>query len=210
MGVISNVVFDVPEGYFKDIAEEVLMNDEDYWPFVLSVDSDHASYVEFGSQGRTSKPTSKNRTSKMYSNIEAWLKARGGDSDPGTVIRVMKKIIRDGSPPQPFVRPAVLQLQAGLEEGEYEGFTMRQLSEELIVLMTRFLVENNTLYGDEDILHSISVEPVSPDVVKSMSDDPMVGDLPIDESIWKEPDADWKGDTSRTRMRRESNLRFRS
>ena len=211
-----SVKIDIPPDFFENY-----VNDKDFWPFLLSVESDHAGYVEFGTQAwekRSSSGSSSGANSKFYENIRKWLYDRGANisgkhvgktsNEEQVIYAVMKKIIDNGIPPQPFIRPAVHLIEAMIENGEYKSKTMRDISDDLIFEMINKLEENHTLYGSEEIAKAIKCEIIPPSVAKNIEDLPMYGDKPIDEKIWASDYADLKGDEGRAKERQNRRLRF--
>lgn len=209
MGFIKGVTFEVPEGYFTDIAKEVIAEDEDYWPFILSIESDHASYVEFGTQGRPIRDKSEKgsglKDSKMFDNLKKWLIARGGPNDDAVVHQIMKKIIKEGSPPQPFVRPAVHDIEDLINRGEYEHKTMQHVIDDLLFLLVDYLNRNHTIYEGGEILKTIKIEKVNPNDGRLESESPSIDDHAIDEAVWASRESDLRGNI---RPRYNRHLRF--
>ena len=211
-----SVKIDIPPDFFENY-----VNDKDFWPFLLSVESDHAGYVEFGTQAwekRSSTGASSGANSKFYENIRKWLYDRGANisgkhvgktsNEEQVIYAVMKKIIENGIPPQPFIRPAVHLIEAMIENGEYKSKTMRDIADDLLFAMHGKLEENHTLYGSEEIFRAIKFEIVPPSVAKNIEDLPMYGDEPIDENVWKSDYADLKGDVNRAKERQNRRPRF--
>lgn len=214
---VTNIELVVPDSLLKSIIKE----NEEYWPFIIHVDSDHAGYVEFGTQKwekRSSSGASSGANSKFYENIRKWLYDRGANisgkhvgktsNEEQVIYAVMKKIIENGIPPQPFIRPAVHLIEAMIENGEYKSKTMRDIADDLLFEMINKLEENHTLYGSEEIAKSIRCEQYDPDTNVASATGPLMGGKPIDEKVWKSDCADLKGNENRAKERQNRRLRF--
>lgn len=215
-------IVDIEVGVPESLLKSVIKENKEYWPFIIHVDSDHAGYIEFGTQGRgpgtKSSAKSNNSKNEFYENIRKWLYDRGanisgkhvgGTSNESQVIyAVMKKIIENGIPPQPFIRPAIHSMEEDLKEGAYSDKTMTFIAEEIIQRMIENLDRNHTLYGDWEIAKSIRYEQYDPDMKVESATGPLVGGQPIDEKVWKSDYADLKGNENRAKERQYRNLRF--
>lgn len=230
---ISAKVTDISIGTSKEDLERLLgselAKDEAYWPFVVHVDSEHASFVEFGTigkgegtmvRGKRSKDASSS-SSEFSDNIKTWLRNRGalmgnggvfareGPSEDQVAFAVMKKLIEQGMPPQPFIRPAVHTVEQELEDGVFEDATMEDVAAELESLMLWNLDSNHTIYPGGTIADTIRIVKYNPDS-KEIEGGALVNGNPVEEKVWKSDYADWKGDETRARDRMENirSLRF--
>lgn len=194
-------------------------------PFQVIIDSDHAGYVEFGTQGSAKKydpPRSLKKgrgkgaqqRGELFQNVKAWIKARNmgmsfspeyaKDSDLDSLAHIIsKKIFEEGIPPQPFIRPAIHEIERRLDAGEYYYFTMEDIATDLVELMKNYLRENRTLYGDENILNAISIRKLTFEEARRSIDEPiMIGNTYVPREVWEDPDADMQGDPTRAQYRR--------
>lgn len=145
------------------------------------VDSPHARFIEFGTTGSKAKPRGGKRVSSVpkeptefHKRIVEWAnspKMKGKNLDPDAVYY---KILNEGIPPQPFFRPAILEVQEELNNGgplaeeiikwEGEGSNPAMMvAEEMKKRMKDILKRNNTNYKN-GISDSIRVEvTIQPD-----------------------------------------------
>lgn len=213
-----------PDGFENALHKEL----KNYYPFRVVIDSDHAGFVEFGTSGASGAPSSVRKSagngsasrSPVYENIKEWVEARRASSslrwDDGTksteelAYLIYRKVMTEGIPPQPFLRPALFEMQRRLESHFYEeGTDMNELAEDLMNLMKRYLDENDTVYPGGSIIDSIHVEPISPDEVNEDSDGAvMLNGVPVDDSVMKSPYADLHGDETRA-IERKNRLKGR-
>lgn len=218
---ITNISIDVRDDYF----EEIFKDHPKYWPFRINVTSEHAGYVEFGTQGESDGRKRAAGNNEFFENLKTWLYERGASMyAPGSGLwalsgqsetelnriayAVMMKIIKEGSPPQPFIRPAVHTIEKFVEDGMYTNGDMEQIAQDLVSEMYFKLKENHTLYGSEEILRSIQIEWLEPGSEIETGSTVMVGGKPVDERIWASDYADLKGNTERAKNRDVSRLRF--
>lgn len=205
-GNIEDIVITVPDEILEDIQEEL---GEEYWPFRIIVDSDHAGFIEFGTTGdgiglkrgsRNGDKKTNRGPSEFNKKIEEWLIKRGAPDPKALVFPIMHGIIKNGIPPQPFIRPAIHQVEEDIKNGWYEDATMIDIAEDILFLMSDFLHRNGTVYDGGSIIDSLSYESIDPKTVNE--DDPMfgvprVGDEIVQDHIWKSDELDWAGEPGR-------------
>lgn len=190
-------------------------------PYVLRINSDHALYIEFGTgpakgpakSGKGSGPTdtldkikewvmarSKGTVSK-YTGHDPFSKMSKSELDQVSYL-IYRKIMNYGIPPQPFIRPAIHEMERRLESGEYdyEGCTMEDVLNDLVELMRRNLDENHTIYDGGSIADSIEIEKVDFDD-PILSADPLA-EMGISEEIWQSDYMDKNGNTRRAYERK--------
>ena len=226
---VTDISIDIPQNELEKLLGSELAKDESYWPFVVHVDSEHASYVEFGTTGKGEGKMVRGKRSKgafsssseFSDNIKTWLRNRGalmgnggvfareGPSEDQVAFAVMKKLIEQGMPPQPFIRPAVHTVEQELEDGIFEDATMDDVAAELESLMIWNLDSNHTIYPGGTIADTIHIERYNPSS-EEIEGGAMVNGEPISENIWKSDYADWKGNEDRAKERRANirSLRF--
>lgn len=193
-----------------------------YAPFKINIESDHAMYIEFGTNGIGKTPKAlKNRTtyktrsgnkSEAYENIKKWVHARfplplipnSGSKDPDQLAyAIYMKIMEEGIPPQPFIRPALFAAQEKLEHGDYENMTMEDIAKDIAAEMKRMLDENLTSYGEEELANSIWIGPISTNDALAEVDSNLIYDgVDIPDNIWNNPEMDLNGSVERTRARK--------
>lgn len=180
------------------------------------VDAPHAEYIEFGTDGNPNWGDNPKRSKKgkgtflksppqVYTNLKKWVMERGGipeaDADAITY-PIYRKIMKEGIPPQPFIRPAIYNVKQRLDEGgdlHMAELSLEDIAKMLIAEMWRLLDENRTLYGGNALLNSIYIESFE----STSLDFDMSQDIP--QEIWENPYADKHGDTTRA-LKRKSNI----
>lgn len=191
--------------------------DPNYSKFRIVVDSPHADFIEFGTDGKPGWGKNPERRGKghgrflkdppeSYVNIRKWLIARSGIPEKeadAIAYRIYRKIMQEGIPPQPFVRPAMFNMKQRLSEGgdlHNKKVTMKELALMLLENIRDILEENKTSYGDRALLRSIYIESVSADEENGFEG---VSDVP--QEIWENPYADMHGNTERA-LERQRNI----
>jgi hypothetical protein len=225
--IVVDIGFDIAgfsveynEGFLESFEGEL---PTEYKPVIFHIDSDHAQYIEFGSQGRkdiTFEKHSKNGTksskkSNVYEKIRAWVVARGAKGTDKELdqlaFAIFRKIATEGIPPQPFIRPAIHDIEREVDAGEFadENSTMETLATAFMERMIQYLEENHTIYDGGSIKDSISWEHVEFDDPR-LDGGTLFGGIDIPEDVWENDYADLKGDVSRAleRKRNLENLRW--
>ena len=192
------------EAIAKYISEKIL-DDDRFIPQKVVVDSDHAEYIEFGSPPYDTqyKPCKNSRAedTPLYKKLKEWYKARNGGVYTDTdVYLIFRKIMKEGTPPQPFIRPAVHTIEARLENGEYNNgkATFDDIALDLVREMERNLRENHTVYPGGEILDKIRIVKFT----KHTEDAEDMRDNYLD-SIWQSDYANYEGKEGPARERRE-------
>lgn len=151
------------------ILGEALKKDERLQPYSVIVGSPHAQYVEFGSPPIVDKETYEPRKGKrkgddteLFKAIKEWVMARNnGTWKKETVYLIYRSILLNGTPPQPFIRPAYHDVERMIQRGEQMDEESDNLFESFALTlrnrMIHYLEENKTLYGEEKIKNSIQV-----------------------------------------------------
>ena len=193
-----------------------------YAPFKVNVESDHARYIEFGTNGVGKTPSAvRKRTggaprtgtkSEAYENIRKWVKARfplplipncGSQNQDQLAYAIYRKIMEEGIPPQPFIRPSILAVQTKMENGTYEDMTMEDIAKDLAAEMKRMLDENLASYGQEELANSIWVSPITAkEALANAESWPVFDGADIPDYIWNDPEMDLNGSVQRTRERK--------
>ena len=207
---MSSVSFkvEINDEEFSRLLEDTLEDDERFQPYSVTVDSDHAGYIEYGSpplldreKYTPPKTRSKGTNSELFENLKKWYKARnGGVWSNEDVYLIYRKIMEKGTPPQPFIRPALYDLTREIQDGQSINGEMsfEALANWLKDRMIYYLEENHTIYEGGTLKDKIFVEK---------STDGKVGDLhPFDEGI-RDVDSqvygDYKGDPTDAMERRK-------
>lgn len=215
MVTVNNVSVDV------DALREVIEAEPDFAKFRVVVDSPHAEFIEFGTDGKAGwgrNPT-KNKKGygtflknppESYVNIRKWVIARGkvpeNEAD-AIAYPIYRKIMLEGIPPQPFIRPAMYNMKQRLSDGgdlHNTKLTLKEIAMMLLEDMRDILEENKTSYGDRALLRSIYIESVDNETSQTFDDADS-----IPEEIWNNPYADRHGDTDRALERRNNIDRLR-
>ena len=198
-----------------------------YTPFKIEILSDHARFIEFGTNGVgkspaaiKSRPGQRYKTgikSDAYENIREWAYARyplpllsgnktGSIDDLAYVI--YKKIMNEGIPPQPFIRPALFAAQEKIKNGSYKDMTIEDIAKDIASEMKRMLDENLTSYGEENLANSIWVGPMTTDeALRNLDSKPIVNGVEIPDYIWNDPEMDLNGNVERARARKRRVMR---
>lgn len=198
-----------------DGIEDILADDERYRPFKITIDSDHAKFIEFGTNGHVgggpSRMTAKGSVHPVEKKIREWVKARKGEQDDRLAHLIYKQIMEEGIPPQPFIRPGIHSTLAMIDTGmvDFGKMTTEDIAQLFIDNMERCLRDNRTLYGTEELLKSIDYEIVTPEEYRRLENESGLDG--ISDEIWASDEMDLNGNVDRTRMRKENigNLRFR-
>lgn len=219
---IDIVAFNVEyeDGFLESLMEEM---GDDYKPVIFHIDSDHAQYIEFGSQGRSNtefkkrSKTGKGKASKrsdVYDKIRAWVVARGVNGTEKDVdsiaFAIFRKIITEGIPPQPFIRPALHEIERKLEDGDFsgEGNTMETVAIAFRDKMKKYLEENHTIYPGGSIADSIYWEHVDFDDPR-LDGNSLFNGIDIPENVWEDNYAELNGNRERAIEREISRGRLR-
>jgi hypothetical protein len=207
---VSSIAWDLTDDSADEFMEEIKRSPifEKYKPVIINVDSEHAEYIEFGTQKSSDNGTKgKKGPSKAYQNIRDWVEARERSHPTGLDTEAAKdkaayaiylQIMKEGIPPQPFIRPAIHEIERMYENGDFNEneITMEDIAETMIQLMIDFLEENHTIYDGGSIKDRISYEHVE-------FDDPRIADIDsftdfdVSKEVWDTPYADRNGDTMR-------------
>lgn len=153
------------EGYienpelWEEQIRDLVLEEGDFEPCTIVVDSEHAVYVEFGTGPATRRQ--KDPNVDVHGEIEKWVEIKLGIKDPKrrrrVADRVYHSIMEHGMPPSPYLRPAVFKVLENLPNDWFsDGGTTRELAELIVVEMKRQLEQNNTIYTGE-IAQSIQV-----------------------------------------------------
>lgn len=223
MGDFS-VTIDVVDFDPKALTNLIQRSKDIYKNFRIDIDSDHAMFIEFGTNGKHPGAPgggtgAGGSAEEAYNNILKWYMARSGQHDERKarheVYPIFRKIMREGIPPQPFIRPAMHSVRRRLQKGGdlcRADTTMLDVCEALTTEMANNLRDNRTLYGEKRILKSIHVvwgtlEELATDRVNMA--DPSNGFVSSD--IWNSDEADWRGNVTRARERKANidRLRFK-
>jgi len=198
-GVKVNVL--VTEDEFNAyLLNSVLLSDK-FKPAWVANDSDHALYIEFGTNGaHFSGPASKNKgISPVELDIRDWvekkLQIRGPARDK-VAHRVYRKIMSEGIPPQPYLRPAVNNVMQELSsEPDWFGkddHSVLKIAEMIAEEMKRILNENGTPFTG-DIVNKIHVYPDAGD--RPLEPSYPLRDMP--QNVLSSLTADLNGDENR-------------
>lgn len=198
----------VSEDGLRNVVEKVILSNERFKPYRVVIDSDHALAIEFGSRPiapdyKPGQNKGRNKTGggdTLYEKIKDWYKARnGGIYTESSVYLIYRSIMRNGTPPQPFIRPAIHAIEGNIQNGVYkDDVDTKTLAEDLVEKMLDNLRNNFTIYPGGQIESSIRIEE-SFDNVDVRNDVNFVND-----NLWKSDTANYEGD-SRPAIEREIN-----
>lgn len=218
-----SITVDVVDYDPKTLTSLIQRSKDEYKNFRIDIKSDHAMFIEFGTNGVHSdspgKGTgAKGTKSEAFENIITWYMIRASepnrDRARAKAYPIFTNIMKNGIPPQPFIRPAVYSVRQMLSKGGSlckPDTTMRDVCEALKAEMHRNLRDNKTLYGEEKILKSIEEVWGTLDELETGRVDMATSPDGIESSVWNTPYADWNGDTSRALERRahRDSLKFK-
>jgi len=197
VGIPVRVSVEIDETDLEDYVKELMESSGRFKPAWVADYSDHAMFVEFGTNGAhftkgTATYRSKNQISPVEESIRKWAEEKfglkGHDRDY-FAHNVYRKLMREGMPPQPFVRPAiynVLQMvYADKDWFDKEDNSILKVAELIAMEMKRILDENGTpVSGDiKDQIQffeddgsrpydmSPGLERLSPEVLNSLTAD---------------------------------------
>jgi hypothetical protein len=203
-----------------DDLERQAAKDARYKPYRVHIDSDHATMLEFGTNGsKTSKdtiaPRGKGKTKEQWSDaakdIYDWAKARSnGELSDQEAYLIFRKIMEKGIPPQPFIRPALHEIEhLLLHTDTFKDKSVRDIMEMLRVFMLNNLQSNFTLYQGGTLKDKILVEEGYVDESAFENEDFL---RTITEEMCQSDLMDLNGNEDRARERQENKdkLRFRS
>lgn len=136
------------EDAIKDAIEELLSETGDFAPRSIIISAPYAKYVEFGSNPAKG---SKASNSEVWKELDKWLRDKMGIIDDKERRRalwpVYRKIMEEGIPPQPFIRPAIHKTLATIGDDWFaNGGTMQELAEIIVRVMKNNLELNRTNY----------------------------------------------------------------
>ena len=190
---------------------DILKDEPRFAPYRVVVESEHAAAVEFGMPPSNTdyKPSGKKRTqdSPFFKRLKEWYKARnGGIYTDEDVYLIYRKIITEGSPPQPFIRPAIHQIEGSLARGEYENIDFEGIAADLVESMKTHLHENYTVYPGGNIEDTIRYERIGDG---ERTDSPM--NSQYGEDLWKSDLANYEGNEipAQERQMNRAHLRWR-
>ena len=174
-----NVEVSLDEAELGGYLEELMAASGRFKPAWVVDESEHAMYIEFGTNGAHSGGggglKSKGQPSAVELEIRTWVERRfhkTGKERDAVARNVYRKIMREGIPPQPFFRPAVYnvmqQVSSDPQWFSKEDHSILKIAEMIAEEMKRILRENDT--------------PVSGDIIDKISfyEDP--GDRPLEVS----------------------------
>lgn len=183
--IMSHLTFDAsvdPES-LGALAKAILSTrnqDGDYIfaPWVVYTDKEYAKYVEFGTRPATKADPGKYK--EKHKKMEEWLRNSPGkqskeyaQNPEGALISMMKYINKHGTPPRPFIRPAM----RAVGRTTYDDCTkdvvskdgenvIKQVAEDLHSKIIRNLVSNLGKNGNpgssEGLKNSFETEEISP------------------------------------------------
>ena len=195
----------------EGVVTKVILSNERFKPYRVVIDSDHALAIEFGSrpiapdyQPGSKKGQNKNKNMSggdtLYEKIKEWYKARNrGIYTESSVYLIYRSIMRNGTPPQPFIRPAIHAIESKIANGAYgENVDTKKIADELVENMKENLRKNFTIYPGGSIEKSIRIEEYVGESGLDKETEFLRGDL------WKSDTANYEGD-SQPAINREIN-----
>ena len=208
------------EEIVKELTEDLTKQAEAearFRPYRVRVDSEHATMIEFGTKGspippRENRSTGRKKSQESWSeaakNIKKWVDTRSNNTatDEESFL-IFKKIMREGIPPQPFVRPALHLVEMLLETTDtFRNASVRDIAELFKMFMLEYLRRNRTIYEGGSIADKIYVEEA---VDQDDRFDEFLNTLP--QEIWDSDYMDLEGDETRAKARQNNldKLRFK-
>lgn len=166
--VITGIEFVGGEDAVTKALMSAMRESEKFKPFDIVIDSDHASYVEYG----TGPANSGSHEADVFGQsakdkIMRWAQTK--PSFAGLTPRQRKdlgyatynKVMKMGIPPTPFIRPALDEFFTSENLTEFfsnENGTMERMAQHLASRMQDILLENDTYYT-WDLYDHIFVRP---------------------------------------------------
>ena len=156
MGLPVSIQVSFDDAALNGYLNELLVESGRFKPAWVADYSDHALYVEFGTNGaHFSKGTATYRSRGMVSPVElelrTWAETKfhlRGDERDHFAHNVYRKLMREGMPPQPFIRPAVINILHMIESDKdwfnKDGNSLLKAAELITEEMKRILDENGT------------------------------------------------------------------
>ena len=165
--VITGIEFIGGDDAVTKALMEAMRDSDQFAPFDIVIESDHASYVEYGTGPATSGSHESDAFGQSTKDkIMRW--AMEKPSCAGLTPRQRKdrayatynKVMKRGIPPMPFIRPALDEFftSENLTEFFSNGGTMEKMAQHLASRMQDILLENDS-YCTWDLYDSISVRP---------------------------------------------------
>ena len=212
LGITYNVSMD------NDVAAkaltDILKDAPQLKPYRVVVGSPHAKYVEFGAPPR--RPDSNGireagsgayKKDPLFKALLIWYKRRNSgiyrDED---IYLIYSKILRFGTPPQPFIRPAIHHVEGQLARGETEDMkSFEDIARTIKEKMIEYLEENHTIYPGGLIKETIKVEEITDEVIGGAVE----GLEDIDQDIWDSDYKDYKGNEEPAQRRWEKRSKLK-
>lgn len=121
-----------------------ILKEERLEPAEVAVESRQGEYVEFGSGPYRGGGKSPDRD--VRGEFIKWAKAKFGDTAESVAfaLRVYAKVMNEGMPPQPFIRPALMDVLNELDDTWFEEHTVLDLAQEIVDRSREYLIANNT------------------------------------------------------------------
>lgn len=166
--VITGVEIEGGEEALTQILSEAMSDSNKFRPFDILIDSDHASYVEYGTGPATSgSHEAKEFGQSAKDKIERWAMTK--PSFAGLTPRQRRdlayatynKVMKEGITPAPFIRPALDDFFTTENLTEFfkdETGTMERLADHLAQMMKENLLRNDSYYTG-DLYDSIRIVP---------------------------------------------------
>ena len=213
VGVSYDVAFD--EDKLKEVVKRVVLSNERFKPYRVVIDSDHALAIEFGSRPiapdyQPNQRKGKNKIGggdSLYEKIKDWYKARnGGIYMESDIYLIYRSIMRNGTPPQPFIRPAIHAIESRIANDVYgENVDTKKIADELVENMKDNLRKNFTIYPGGSIEGAIRVE-------ETIEDSKIENDADyMNDTLWESDTANYEGDSQPAikRATRRNELKWR-
>lgn len=168
-----------------EVLQEMLEETGAFEPYTIVVPKEYAMYVEFGSgPARRVKAPGVN----VYEELDDWVRDKLGIVDPKKRRRVTgavyHKIMEEGIPPQPFLRPAVRNVIDRLSPSWFsDGGSVEELAR-LIVREMRNILETENINYSKQLSDSIIIKEG-----EYYGDEP--SNIPIE--VWNDPERGLEG-----------------
>jgi hypothetical protein len=202
-----------------EVLGDFLLEQPNLQPAEVSVDCEHAVYIEFGtspaahsSGGQKGGPKIKKPRSEVEQHIIDWYKFKHPDESPAQAerngIHIYHFIMNNGLAPHPFFRPAIHEIFNGnlsdspqptddahwLEDGQSLG----DIADEIAAKMAQIITEKDLIYK-KDLISSIHVNKHVTDVQPTGQHDQQTVDgsaqsqaSGISEDVWLSNDRHWR------------------
>lgn len=151
----------------EEAVRQKMSESDAYKPVIIEATAPESAHVEYGTRGhgyhassegsgRDSRKGSKRQTNAFITRLEGWVSRKFHISDPkelhNVVGAIYRKIVDEGTPPQPFFRPVIYELKDAFETGDYsmlaldkEDITMTDIAEAVVAKMKERVYKNDSI-----------------------------------------------------------------